>query len=232
MKRGQRMAFKDAIALVPDDLSDGAFWALAHELAGLDYGDGFDEISPPDSQQGKRSMRRGHSYRPVRSAVPADVETVIVSYDVAMAIYDGSSGEATIALYRRLDDLGAIGSVAMNLFRAHKASARAKVYRGGDSKGSWRSQAYEKKQWSLDNLAKALDRSAGELGIVWGWGVDLAQEFHQCVLYVELPTGQVSFHCERRGLGPDYPGRWDGAIKQGQNRICRWIERLFKELAK
>lgn len=174
-------------------------------------------------------MSRRRLFRPVQAYVPTDFEKALVSYDVAMAIYDGSSGEATLALYRRLEDLGPIGVVAMNLFRAHKASARAKVYRGGDAKGSWRSQAYEKKQWSLDNLAKALERSADELGLKWGWGVDLEQERHQCVLYVDLPTGQVSFHTDRRGAGPDYPGGWDGAIKQGQNRICRWVEQLFKE---
>lgn len=46
-------------------------------------------------------------------------------------IYDGSDGDATKALYERLAKLGAIGEIALNLFRAHKNSARAKVYRGG-----------------------------------------------------------------------------------------------------
>lgn len=39
-----RMSFKDAVDLVPDDLPDGAFWAMAHDMAGLDYGDGFPEL--------------------------------------------------------------------------------------------------------------------------------------------------------------------------------------------
>ena len=39
------MSFRDAVDLVPDDLPDGAFWAMAHEIAGLDYGDGFDEFA-------------------------------------------------------------------------------------------------------------------------------------------------------------------------------------------
>lgn len=43
------MPFKDAMALVNDDLPDGAYWAMAHEFAGLEYGDGFDElIDDPD----------------------------------------------------------------------------------------------------------------------------------------------------------------------------------------
>jgi len=41
----QRMTFKDAIKLVDPDLPDGAFWALAHEIAGLEYGEGFAELS-------------------------------------------------------------------------------------------------------------------------------------------------------------------------------------------
>lgn len=38
------MSLKTAASLVPDDLPDGAFWAMAHEMAGADYGDAWDEI--------------------------------------------------------------------------------------------------------------------------------------------------------------------------------------------
>lgn len=172
----------------------------------------------------KRAQMRGLK-------IPDNIETVAIDYWVAMAIYDGSDGEATKGLYVRLEALGTAGIVAMNLFRAHKASARAKVYRGGDKNGSWKSQAYQRKAWSLDNLAKALVDRADELAVVWGWGEDDAQEINRDVLYVDLPTGQVSFHTQGRGVGPAYPAKWDGAIKQGQSRICRWIERLFKEVS-
>jgi hypothetical protein len=47
------------------------------------------------------------------------------------------------------------------------------------------------------------------------------------VLYVEIPTGQMSFHTERRGDGPDYHGAWDGAATTGPERICRWCELLL-----
>lgn len=40
----QKMPFKDAMDLVPDDLPDGAFWAMAHDIAGLEYGEGFAEL--------------------------------------------------------------------------------------------------------------------------------------------------------------------------------------------
>lgn len=43
-RRRPRMSFESAMALVPDDLPDGAFFAMAHEIAGLEYGDGFAEM--------------------------------------------------------------------------------------------------------------------------------------------------------------------------------------------
>ena len=39
-----RLSFREACDLVPDDLPDGAYWAMAHEMAGLEYGDGFAEL--------------------------------------------------------------------------------------------------------------------------------------------------------------------------------------------
>lgn len=53
----RRMSFRDAIDLVPDDLPDGAFWAMAHEMAGLDYGDGFDEPKAHKCNQCSRAFR-------------------------------------------------------------------------------------------------------------------------------------------------------------------------------
>lgn len=125
-------------------------------------------------------------------------------------IYEGSDGDATKAMYGELQKRGPIGAVAMNLFRASKCSARAKVYRGGNSKGRYRAQAYERKQWSMDNLCAILLENAEALGIRWGWKQDPDQEFHDWVLYVDLPgVGQVSFHTSGRGKGPDYAGEWD-----------------------
>ena len=44
MARKQRMSMREAMDLVPDDMPDGAFFAMAHEMAGLESGDGFDEL--------------------------------------------------------------------------------------------------------------------------------------------------------------------------------------------
>lgn len=51
-----RLSFSDAMEIVPDDLPDGAYWAMAHELAGLEYGDGFDFLADSEAKpdEGKR----------------------------------------------------------------------------------------------------------------------------------------------------------------------------------
>src|SRR4051812_42613342 len=108
----------------------------------------------------------------------------------ALDTYAGSDGKATRELYARLAAMGPAGVIAMNLFRACKCSERAKVYRGG----CYRREAYGRKEWSLKNLCNALVNAGDALGIMWGWKLDPEQEFHKWVLYVEIPTGQVSFH--------------------------------------
>jgi hypothetical protein len=144
-----------------------------------------------------------------------------------MQVYDGSNGDATKALYARLEKLGPAGVVAMNLFRACKASARAKVYRGG----GYRGMAYEKKDWSLGNLCQALRKDAEVLNIVWGWGLDPSAVGYEHVLYIEIPGGgQVSFHNARRHDGcPDYPSEWDKVREMAPTRICQWIVKILQQ---
>lgn len=144
-----------------------------------------------------------------------------------LAVYEGSNGEETKAMYECLEKLGPVGFVAVNLFRAQKSSARAKVYRGRGYSG----MAYDRKQWSIDNLAVVLGSHAPELGLVWGWGEDEKQEVHRHVLYVDLPTGQVSFHSGHRGVGPAYGAAWDGQRNASPARICKWVAQLLEEKA-
>lgn len=141
--------------------------------------------------------------------------------DLARVIrcYNGSDAEETTALY---DDLrgrnGHLGKVATNLLRAMKASARAKIYRGSSV-----GMAYEKKVWSIDQLAQVLITDADRYGIVWGWQADPAQAYHAMVLYIDLPFhGQASFHVRNRGPGPDYCGVWDGVRGLTAERIIRF----------
>ncbi len=140
-----------------------------------------------------------------------------------LTVFEGSNGEATIALYNDLRALGASGVVALELFRVQKSSSRAKVYRGGGFRG----KAYDKKQWAMTNLAIAL----AELGTLqWGWNQDPNQEFHNWVLYVDLPNGQVSFHSAERGEGQIYRGEWDGIKNMSATRICRYCADLFAQV--
>lgn len=142
-------------------------------------------------------------------------------------IYDGSDGAATQALYAQLVAFGPVGEIAMNLFRAQKASARAKVYRGGiRGVGSYRRMAYDKKNWSLQNLTRALAQHAPGLNIQWGWQQDRSTPGYMWVLYIDIPTGQVSFHAPSRGAGPDYPARWDGLRGASHHRVIEWCEQL------
>lgn len=143
--------------------------------------------------------------------------------DDVLAVYNGSNGDATKALYARLEALGVAGVVAVNVFRAHKTSNRAKDYR----RSAHRRESYGRKGWSIENLAKILSEHADALGIRWGWGYDAKAKNFEHVLYLDLPTGQVSYHTDARLEGPDYPGKWDGVKKVGDQRIARWCAALL-----
>lgn len=160
------------------------------------------------------------------------------TFDRAFAIraYYGSSREMTTMLYQHLSTLGPAGELAVNLMRAAKTSERAKKYRGGDRGGSYRRQSYGTKQWALGNICRVLVADYISANVtVWGWGVDQALfqngDPHYHVLYVEIPTGQVSFHTDQRGDGPDYTGEWDRARNTGPDRILRWVGRVLGEKA-
>lgn len=63
----------------------------------------------------------------------------------ALEVFNGSEGAITRAYYAALEQRGAAGIVAVNLFRAQKCSTRAKKYRGGiRGVGSYRGMAYDK----------------------------------------------------------------------------------------
>lgn len=145
----------------------------------------------------------------------------------ALDIYAGSDGDATKRFYAALEARGAIGTVAVNLFRAQKSSARAKVYRGGVyGGGSFRRMAYDRKAWALENLTQILVRHASELGIRFGWRHYPELEHAAWVLYVDLPQGQVSFHSVARMKGPDYPYQWDGQ-RQSPARIVQFCDAVL-----
>lgn len=138
------------------------------------------------------------------------------------AIYNGSDGDATKALYADLEKHGPAGLVALNLFRACKCSSRAKGY-----SRRYKGEAYGRKQWSMRNLCDILGQHGEALGISWGWMEDPDQPFHNQVLYIDIPTGQVSFHTDVRGKGPDYYRSWDGVRDAAHVRICQWVQAIL-----
>jgi hypothetical protein len=79
-------------------------------------------------------------------------QSVVSNQPKAAEVYAGSNGEVTRAYYAELERRGPLGMVAMNLFRAQKCSARAKVYRGR----GFKRDAYDRKNWSLGLLCTYL----------------------------------------------------------------------------
>ena len=91
-------------------------------------------------------------------------------------IYYGSDGGATRRLMTRLEKTGQRGRIAAQLFRAQKASSRAKVYRGGirDEWGGvirYKDLAYEKKEKELIGLTRGVLKADSQ-GLRWGWKPD------------------------------------------------------------
>jgi hypothetical protein len=149
---------------------------------------------------------------------------------LAKQIFKQSNGAVTKAYYSDLEKLGPVGVVALNLFRAQKCSTRAKKYRGGiKGLGSYRDMAYDRKQYSMQNLCEVLGQHGASLGIVFGWKIDPREHSrNKWVLYVDIPTGQASFHCEKRFAGPDYQKEWDGG-HGSENHILEFCDSLFRK---
>jgi len=149
--------------------------------------------------------------------------------NAAAKVYYGSDGGKTRSFCSTLEKTGRLGGIAAQLFRAQKASSRAKVYRGGVGKGfrlSYRDLAYDRKDKMIATLATMLD--GGNCGMTWGWGRDDKNSVAPNVLYVDLPQGQVSFHCVQRHRGPDYPKSWDGE-EASERRILEFCNAVMAQ---
>ena len=131
-------------------------------------------------------------------------------------VFDGSDAGATRSLYADLEAIGPAGKLSANLLRAQKASSRAKMYHGG----SYRAMAYNRKQWAIGQVISTL-KDHPELCNSWGWKMDPSC-FVPWVFYMEIPPGQVSFHCYQRGEGPDFSGEWDGVKGVSPSRIVKY----------
>ena len=75
------------------------------------------------------------------------------------------------------------------------------------------------------NLAvQALAKVAQQLG----YNIGIKDDLEWPILYIELPTGQVSWHIPKNELievFPTYAGKWDGhALKEKRKRLIDFIE--------
>jgi hypothetical protein len=141
--------------------------------------------------------------------------------------YYSRNGPDSAAFTKRLERTGPLGMIAAQLFRAQKASEKAKLpgYRRAGAYGrSFSSFSYEAKEAALNTLVSFLAENNVE--ITWGWGEDASQPHARWVLYVELPTGQVSFHSPTKFTGPDYANEWDGS-QQSVDRILKFCDNLL-----
>lgn len=121
---------------------------------------------------------------------------------LARTIFYQQNGDVTKAYYKTMSEKGYHGLLAVALFRAQKRSTAAKRYK----RGRFARDTYDVKNWSLDQACMVL--SSHEFGFPWGGARDVHTPGYPHVLYVDLPTGQCSFHSPERGKGPDYHGKW------------------------
>lgn len=135
-------------------------------------------------------------------------------------VFDGNDGELTKAFYKEMDSRGLYGQLATALFRAQKRSTAAKRYRGR----KYTHAAYDVKNWSMSEICRVLTALGNEY--TWGWKHDPKTPGFEQVLYVMLPTGQVSFHSADRLKGPDYMGDWDGTHLSA-DRIIAFCEAIL-----
>lgn len=135
----------------------------------------------------------------------------------AQEAFDSRKPEDTLGMYDALIRRGPVGQVAFGLFRAQKRSSLAKGYR----RGRWRNDAYDGKGEALKYLNAALCQHGA---FRWGWAMDPVAVFHNRVLYVETPHGQVSFHSASDYRGPVYEGAWDGARDVAVQRVVAFCD--------
>jgi len=142
-----------------------------------------------------------------------------------MSVFEQNNGDVTKEYYAEMNAKGLPGQLAVALFRAQKRSTAAKKYRGRKYKGA----AYDVKNWSMSEVCRILDTmSAFEMAPKRGWKQDPKTVGYEWVLYVELPTGQCSFHSAQRLNGPDYTGDWDG-LALSIERICRYCDLVERQ---
>ena len=140
----------------------------------------------------------------------------------AIEVFYQHNGDVTRAYYQHLTDThGARGRLAVALFRALK---RSKDPQGiGYRRVSRRkTESYDKAEafnWAVQEIIRGLSLSI-TLDYAWGW--------RDGFLFVDLPTGQVSFICEDRGFAPLYEKQTELCVST-DIRIIQFCDSLDRE---
>lgn len=126
----------------------------------------------------------------------------------AIEAFNSRDPAVTVSFQNSLLGRGVRGQLAFGVFRAQKRSTVAK----GQRKRKFRREAYDGKQEALVYVDRLLTANDG-LVDDWGWAKDSQQNYHDQVLYVDLPTGQCSFHSDHSSSAKAYGGKWDRSVE-------------------
>jgi hypothetical protein len=128
--------------------------------------------------------------------------------------------ESLMVLALTLEGHGPTGEIASFMLRAQ-------IYSDAAKSADTRSDAqdiYSRKNWAMQRLYFALKAHAASAGLEWGWGPDPDTRYYPHVLYVDVPTGQISFHSPWGGQ-PQYTKSWDGS-GDTRERIIAWAQTI------
>ena len=81
------------------------------------------------------------------------------SYTAILTVYEASNGDATRALYERLEALGPVCVVAVNLFRAHKNSSRKHSRPGSQSSSAICQRRFRQRSWTAPSRRSCMSRT-------------------------------------------------------------------------
>jgi len=148
-------------------------------------------------------------------------------------VYHGRNAADTRKLQSDLRKAGPRGKIAAEVFRAARASSKANRFINGGikrSKGGYDSYSdldFQKKTEALKKLSELLEVDA--CGLNWGWLEDEEAIAAPFLLLVDLPVGQVVFHCTDRFAGPDYSVEMLGG-SQRENAVIGFCDSVLGDV--
>lgn len=165
------------------------------------------EVQPPDANKVRRSLAAKAAAKTKRE------NKALMSTAYGQLLFHLRAAERASSSAKSRPANG----VHLRTFRNRGRYGRANYRRSRAA----RSKDYQEKSRSLE----AACAIASEASIVYGWSHVSGRV--PWVVYFDLPTGQVSFHSDKRGPGPDYNKNWDGQRDEVHRRIEEAIQQLL-----